>query len=94
MSLLYSCVMCGRTWGDPQALDISHGYCRDCIREHFSERIWKHQLRKTGIACFATCETCGNLECIYRSACLPSEVQEWRKSIVSEAQLFARTGTI
>jgi radical SAM superfamily enzyme len=83
--LKYKCLLCGIEWGDSQASEseISHGYCPDCIRERYTEKIHEAQLRAGYSDCFNRgYNDCSELGCCFRSACQDYSVVKWRKRLL------------
>ncbi|MFH0824850.1 MAG: hypothetical protein V2B18_19020, partial [Pseudomonadota bacterium] len=80
------CLNCGVEWGDPEAsdMDISHGYCPQCLRGYYTERIRRAQLRSGYSDCFnRRYNDCTELFCRFRCACQDYLVEEWEKGVIN-----------
>lgn len=83
--LKYKCLLCGIEWGDPEAsdLDISHGYCPLCVRQCYTEKIRRAQLKSGYSDCFNRGHNnCSEEHCWFRLACLDHLVDDWKDKIV------------
>lgn len=83
--LKYKCLQCGIEWGDPRANDqeISHGWCPQCIRELYTERIHQSQLKAGYSACFNRgFNDCGEEDCCFRVACQDYLVHVWEDQVI------------
>jgi hypothetical protein len=86
--LKYKCLLCGIEWGDPEATeaDISHGYCPDCIRTRYTERIHQAQVKEGYSDCFNRgYSDCSEVSCCFRAACLEDSVASWRERLLDES---------
>ncbi len=85
--LKYKCLLCGIEWGDPEATDadISHGYCPDCIRRKYTERIHQAQVKEGYSDCFNRgYNDCSEVSCCFRPACQEDSIASWRERLLGE----------
>jgi hypothetical protein len=78
--LKYQCIHCGVQWGNLTAGDdnISHGFCRKCLREKQKELVWRRQHREYVSDCYARgYEDCTETVCAFWSSCLDKNIREW-----------------
>ena len=86
--LKYKCLLCGIEWGDQTASesDVSHGYCPNCIRSQYTERIHKAQLKEGYSDCFNRgYNNCTEGGCSFRGACQESSVSDWEEKVIGGA---------
>jgi hypothetical protein len=64
-------------------VDISSGYCPECLRGQAVSKIRKSQKQNGYPTCYLKAEDfCDQLKCCYRSSCLEEEVEKWRQQVV------------
>ena len=83
--LKYKCLTCGLEWGDPKAPEtqISHGYCRLCVRHLYTDKIRRSQLKSGYSDCFNRgYNDCSEGTCWFRAACQDRLVQDWQEEII------------
>ena len=87
----YSCISCGAGWGpSSDENNVSHGFCRKCLREKQKELVWKRQQREGFQKCYARgYEDCDERKCAFWSSCLNKNIQEWEQQ---EGVQYAKTG--
>ena len=84
----YKCLLCGIEWGNPEATDsdISHGYCPNCIRACYTDRIHEAQLKAGFSDCFNRGHSdCSEDACRFRAACQDDSVSNWKEEVIETA---------
>lgn len=82
----YECLECGVRWGstDVDEEEISHGFCRRCLRELMKKHVWNNQMRQGFNQCYAQgYDDCQQYECSHRDNCLEYIIQQWEKENVN-----------
>ena len=78
--LKYQCLKCHVCWGDLTAGEdnVSHGFCKRCLREMMKEKIWKRQKKEGFQDCYARgYEDCSENGCAFYGSCLEQVIKEW-----------------
>lgn len=70
--MTYKCINCGYMWVEGiETNDISHGYCRDCLKEILTEKIRAKQLIEGNFDCFNNgTDYCDQYNCKYYWLCV------------------------
>ena len=93
---VFCCVRCGIYWCNDgedherirelikqKKINISHGYCPECLRGQSTFKIRRSQKKEGHAQCYLKSEdSCDQQKCCYRSSCLEEEVEKWKKKIV------------
>ena len=71
--MTYQCIACKKNWitNDLVTEDISHGFCKECVRERLAPIYQKKQLDEGHFDCFArSMGYCDQINCKYRPICI------------------------
>jgi hypothetical protein len=85
--LKYKCLKCQKEWGDLNAGDdnISHGFCRRCLRELQKDTVRRRQRNEGYSPCYAKgYEDCSEECCAFWSNCLEENIKEWERHTIYE----------
>lgn len=86
--LTYRCIRCGSEWGDETSSEdnISHGYCRACLRDMQKELVRKKQIREGYSPCYARgYEDCTEERCAFWSSCTERAIKDWEEQVQKRA---------
>jgi hypothetical protein len=73
--MMYECVRCRGRWGEFDKNNddgfLSHGLCKDCLRDSLTLLYRKRQRKEGNPDCFAKAsDYCDQFACCYRYVCL------------------------
>jgi hypothetical protein len=84
--LKYECIECHAQWGNQSRddNDISHGFCKRCLRKLQSRFVHNNQAKQGFDQCYAKGhDDCTEYKCAFWSSCLDRTIQEWEKENIN-----------